>query len=97
MSGDRRMTCPAPALQVDAGAVVGDIDPYRCRALWCGVIAEALKVALTPRLSDHPVEVQRTRNWFATRDFVEVCDMAGVDAGYVRRGVAVLFRAAGIG
>ncbi len=73
-----------------------DIDPNACRALWCAVIEEQFRVALTPRRSDHPVEIAVARNWFGTQDFFEACALAGVDGAFILWGVRQHFASRGV-
>jgi hypothetical protein len=65
-------------------------ETYACRALWCAVIENAAKAVANPKkhaTGESRVEARRTRAWFRSADFVTVCDLAGIDAGYIRSGV----------
>lgn len=64
-----------------------DIDPRACRALWCAVVEEQLRLAVSPRVADRPYEVDSARRWFGTRDFFMACALAGVDGEWVLWGV----------
>lgn len=71
----------------DAGA--GGVEARACRALWCAVIQEQLRLALLRRPSalDRAYEIRAARGWFGSRDFYQVCALAGLDGGWVLRGV----------
>lgn len=64
-----------------------DIDPRACRALWCAVVSEQFRLAVSPNTVDRPVEISAARRWFGTRDFFMVCALAGVDGAWVLWGV----------
>jgi hypothetical protein len=60
-----------------------------CRALWCAVLNQALADAAglpASGLSPTVLAVARRRveAWVGSRDFAEVCDLAGAEPGAVR-------------
>jgi len=63
-----------------------------CRELWCAVIMQAWKDALSspPRNARREkLFVVQARNWFGSADFYHVCALAGIDgdqmlSGYLR-------------
>lgn len=64
-----------------------DIDPRACRALWCAVVEEQFRLAVSPKMADRPAEISAARRWFGTRDFFMACALAGVDGAWVLWGV----------
>ncbi|PIE15160.1 MAG: hypothetical protein CSA68_07360 [Rhodobacterales bacterium] len=76
-----------------------DIDPLACRALWCAVIKEQLRVAKLPDWGNghaKPYEVISARRWFGSRDFFAVCALAGLDGVWVLLGVRRQLQMAGV-
>lgn len=63
------------------------IQPRACRALWCAVIEDQFRLAVSPCRSDHKSQVCSAQNWFGSRDFFMVCALAGVDGAFVLFGV----------
>ncbi len=63
-----------------------------CRELWCAVIMQAWKDALSGSRTSGKREklfVTQARRWFGSADFYHVCALAGVDgekmlAGFLR-------------
>ncbi|MDF3413267.1 hypothetical protein HKX54_02270 [Sulfitobacter sp. M57] len=66
-----------------------NVCPRACRALWCAVIEEQLRLALkhNPTLLGPKIDTRRALAWFGSRDFFEVCAIAGFDGGWVLAGV----------
>ena len=64
-----------------------DICPRACRRLWCAVIDEQFRLAVSPVRIDRPFEVSAARDWFGTRDFFMACALAGLDGAWVLGGV----------
>jgi len=64
-----------------------DICPRACQRLWCAVIDEQFRLAVSPVRIDRPFEVSAARSWFGTRDFFMACALAGLDGAWVLRGV----------
>ena len=61
-----------------------DVDAVACRALWCALIWDQWKIAMSP--DDQflkATEVCNARRWFGSKDFYIVCALAGIDAEYV--------------
>lgn len=66
-----------------------------CRELWCAVIAHQFNLAFGRHVrrygngtySLHPLEKQRARDWFGSRDFKQVCALANVEPEFIMRGV----------
>jgi len=55
------------------------IDPKACKSLWAAVLAQQEVLALRPTRSMRDREVYHARQWFGSRDFFTVCDLAGLD------------------
>lgn len=73
---------------VAAGVPVAmiDVDAAACRALWCAVIQEQLRLACGVGFQMSVGARERAGDWFRSRDFESCCEMAGLDADWVRRG-----------
>lgn len=56
------------------------------RRLWCAVIAQAIN-DLSLTASDNRFASRYARDWIGSRDFREVCLLAGVDAEAVKAGI----------
>ena len=82
---------PEPLASTEAA----DICTEACRELWCAVINQQLKLALWPTTADKPADISAARHWFDSRDFYMVCALAGLDGGWVLRGVRRQFEMAG--
>lgn len=73
-----------------------DLCPRACRALWCAVIEEQLRLALSPRMADRPHQIDSARRWFGSRDFFMACALAGLDGDWVLLGVCRQFEIKGL-
>jgi hypothetical protein len=74
-----------------------EVCPRACRALWCAVIEDQFRLAVAPRASDLPREIDSARRWFGSRDFFMTCALAGLDGAWVLWGVHRRFEIAGVG
>lgn len=66
--------------QAPASFEIPELDLTACRALWCAVVAENWNLAVMPAPSEGAAVVGAARSWFGSRDYHEVCDLAGVNA-----------------
>lgn len=73
-----------------------EVCPRACRTLWCAVIEEQLRLVLSPRLADQPLDIDRARRWFGSHDFFMTCALAGLDGAWVLWGVQRKFQRAGV-
>lgn len=73
-----------------------DICPIACRALWCSVIREQLKLALGVGFQKTPQLTSAAIHWFNTREFFMACALAGLDGAYIHKGVMSLFEKHGV-
>lgn len=73
-----------------------DLSVTACRALWCAVIDEQRKLAVSPRNADSWPDITTARRWFGSRSFFIVCSLAGVDGDYVLAGVRRQLEARGV-
>lgn len=68
-------------------ALDAQMDEVAARELWCAVLMEMYRCAMRKRRSDYSFQINEARRWFGTRDFYEVCRLAGVDGDYILDGV----------
>lgn len=94
-----RGTPRAPALTSGSQTGLSDdpADNGRCRALWQAVLHQALSDAAGIKPSGTmaaslAVERRRIAAWVGGQDFVEVCDLAGVEPGPVRARIEAALR-----
>lgn len=55
------------------------LEAARCRSLWQEVLLQGLRDLLNPTSIEVVREQPKWRSWIGSRDFREVCDLAGVD------------------
>ena len=86
----RKPGLPAAALRpVTTGPRVDPGSVHAMRALWCAVLYEQVRLATTrPTTHQSALEITKAVHWIGTRDFRLVCELAGLDADWIERGIA---------
>ena len=63
-----------------------DAEAEACRQLWCAVIAEAWRIVVGQGSMVTPLEFSKAEAFFESNRLDDICALAGLDAGWIRRG-----------
>ncbi|WP_299647955.1 hypothetical protein [uncultured Jannaschia sp.] len=90
VASSRKPGLPAAALRpVTTGPRVGPGSVHAMRRLWCAVLYEQVRLAIsTPSSQQSSLAISQAVHWIGSRDFRFVCELAGLDPDWIERGIA---------